>query len=357
MNLQIKNWCSLPTQMGVFRMYDTEDEKFSVISMGDIKNQGEQPLFRVHSSCRASEVFGALDCDCADQLRETMKRVATEGRGIVLYQHQEGRGHGLSLKIAAVRLIEKENLDTTEAFDSLGLEQDVRSYSEAVSLLKQLGIKAVRLVSNNPRKHQYLRDFGIQTFVVKTNPIVRPENKDYLYTKNKKLGHFLPLELGESNSEPVYFYHSDQPWGELSNFSAHAVFVDGVIWPTTEHYYQAQKFKEMSYKEKLRCCKTPMMAKSKAHSLSDEFGRSDWVSIRDSVMLNALRTKFSQHPDLAKKLLSSGERQLVELTENDEYWGDPGDGSGQNRLGHLLMQIRAELSARKNPTLTQVSKT
>jgi GTP cyclohydrolase II len=89
MKLQIHNWCNLPTPMGKFRMYDTTDDNISVISMGDINSQGEKPLFRVHSSCRASEVFGALDCDCADQLTETMKNIASEGKGIIVYQQQE----------------------------------------------------------------------------------------------------------------------------------------------------------------------------------------------------------------------------------------------------------------------------
>jgi len=343
MKLRTENWCWLPTAMGKFRMYDTTDDNISVICMGDIKSQGKLPLLRIHSSCRASEVFGALDCDCADQLTETMKNIAIEGRGLIVYQQQEGRGHGLSLKITAVHSMERDNLDTAQAFEKLGLEQDIRTYAEAVEFLKQLEISAVRLVSNNPRKHQYLNDCGIQTKMVNTNPNVRPENKDYLLTKNEKLGHLLPLETEGSTLRPVHFYHSDQPWGELSNFSRHSVFIDGVIWPTSEHYYQAQKFTIGEYKEHIRCCATPMQAKSEAHKFAKQFGRTDWMSIRESVMLTALRAKFAQHPDLAIKLLSTEDRKLIERTASDKYWGDPGDGTGQNRLGHLLMQVRAEL--------------
>lgn len=348
MNLQIENWCSLPTAMGEFRMYDTTDDNISVISMGDISKQGEQPLFRVHSSCRASEVFGALDCDCADQLTETMKRIASEGHGLIVYQQQEGRGHGLSLKINAVNAMKTRQLDTAEAFDWLGLEQDIRTYAEAVSILKQLKINVVRLISNNPRKQKYLNDHGIQNTMVNTSPNVRPENKEYLHTKNEKLGHMLPLESENDNSGPIYFYHSDQPWGELSNFSRHSVFIDSIIWPTTEHYYQAQKFNTKEHQEQVRCAATPMLAKSQAYKLLEQFGKTDWVRIRESVMLKALRTKFSQHPDLAIKLMGSCDRLLVELSNNDEFWGDPGDGSGQNRLGQLLMQVRTELKAQVN---------
>ena len=344
MSLQFNNWCNLPTALGKFRMYDTTDDNVSVISMGDICNQGNLPLFRVHSSCRASEVFGALDCDCADQLMQTMKKVASEGRGIIVYQQQEGRGHGLSLKISAVRSMELNQLDTAEAFDQLGIQQDIRTYETAISILNQLKIKAVRLISNNPRKYKYLNDHGIATETVPTNPNIRPENKVYLYTKNEKLEHFLPLETESNDSFPIFFYHSDQPWGEFSNFSRHSVFIDEVIWPTTEHYYQAQKFHCVQHQEKIRCALTPTLAKSIAYELQDQFGKTDWGNIRNAVMLKALRAKFGQHPNLASKLLSSNDRLLVEHTTTDEYWGDPGDGSGKNKLGQLLMQLRSELS-------------
>lgn len=351
MKLQFDNWCTLPTPMGDFRMYDTTNEDISVISMGDIKAQGEQPLFRVHSSCRASEVFGALDCDCNDQLMETMKRIASEGQGIIVYQQQEGRGHGLSLKIKAVRTMEVKQIDTAESFETLGLKQDIRTYSDAVELLKMLNIHRVRLVSNNPRKHQFLNSHGIDTAMVNTHPNIRPENEAYLHTKNQKLGHMLPLDSAVNTLAPIFFYHSDQPWGELSNFSRHAVFINGVIWPTTEHYYQAQKFASTETQDLIRCAPTPVLAKSKAKELQEQALRDDWDRVKESLMLMALRAKFSQHPELSKKLLSSGERELIELTDNDSFWGDPGDGTGENRLGQLLMQVRSELSHQTNKAL------
>ena len=343
MKVALDNWCTLPTPMGDFRMYDTGLEEVSVISMGDIQAVGPNPLLRVHSSCRASEVFGALDCDCADQLREAMKLMAIEGSGLIVYQHQEGRGHGLSLKINAVKKMERDGLDTAEAFERLGLEQDIRNYPEAVAVLQQLQIKEVRLVSNNPRKAAFLNTHGIQTSGVNTHPNIRPENADYLQTKNAKLGHLLPLDNQLQSDSPIHFYHSDQPWGEFSNFSKHSVFLNGKIWPTVEHYYQAQKFSEANHQEQIRCCLTPMKAKTLAYELSDQHGRTDWVNVRKQIMLEALESKFAQHPDLANKLLSSGERQLIEFTEKDDFWGDSGDGSGQNRLGQLLMQVRAEI--------------
>ena len=343
MNTGLKNWCALPTPMGEFRMYDSGDEHVRVVCLGDLEDQGPEPLLRMHSSCLASEVFGAVDCDCADQLREAMKLIATEGRGMVVHLHQEGRGHGLSQKIRAVYRMQRDGLDTVEAFDVLGLDHDPRSYGPAVHLLRRLGISSVRLISNNPRKKSYLQQHDLHVTLVNTHPTVRPENAEYLKTKKAKLGHQLPLEAEEASTDPVRFYHSDQPWGELSNFSRHSIYVSGRVWPTVEHYYQAQKFAGTPHEEAIRCCQTPMLAKVRSAALADQHRRQDWLSVKEAVMANGLRAKFGQHPDLATRLLMSGDRLLVEHTRNDAYWGDGGDGTGKNRLGLLLMQVRAEV--------------
>jgi len=328
--------------MGVFRMYDAGDENVRVITMGDIDNQGENPLLRIHSSCLASEVFGAQDCDCADQLRESMKFIATEGNGIIIHLHQEGRGQGLSEKIRAVRLMESDSLDTVQSFEQLGLEQDIRTYESAVELLKSLKIDAVRLISNNPRKRHYLENNNISVSSVNTHPNIRPENKEYLYTKMRKLGHLLPLGEQQKNDTDIRFYHSDQPGGYLSNFSLHSVFLEGVSWRTVEHYYQAQKFSANKIKQEIRLSATPTLAKSLAKEHQSE-RIPDWESKKESVMLAALRAKFLQHPDLGDLLKDTGTHRLVELTENDAYWAETTDGSGLNRLGVLLMKVRSEL--------------
>lgn len=343
MKMVFDNWCRLPTAMGEFRMYDAGDERLRVVCMGALHEQVPEPLLRLHSSCLASEVFGAVDCDCADQLREAMKMIATEGRGLIVHLDQEGRGHGLSWKIRAVNRMQHDGLDTVQAFNVLGLEQDTRRYEPAVNLLSELGISRVRLISNNPRKESYLQQHGVSVTRVNTHPTVRPENADYLQTKRTKLGHDLPLEECQDPDSTIRFYHSDQPWGELSNFSKHAVFIADRIWPTVEHYYQAQKFVNTPHEEEIRRCITPVLAKQRAIELSRNHCRGDWLSVREPVMLVGLRAKFTQHPNLAFQLRRSGERLLVEHTRNDAYWGDGGDGSGENRLGKLLMQIRAEL--------------
>lgn len=336
-------WCGLPTPMGEFRMYDSGDDHLRIVCLGEIEDQGVEPLLRIHSSCLASEVFGAVDCDCADQLRESMKLIATEGRGLIVHLHQEGRGQGLSQKIRAIHRMQQDGLDTVEAFDALGLEQDIRCYDAAVRLLQRLDIWSVRLISNNPRKSRYLQEHGVRVSMVNTHPTVRPESAEYLKSKKVKLGHQLPLEADGHLNGTIRFYHSDQPWGELSNFSRHAVFIGGRMWPTVEHFYQAQKFPNTPHEEAIRCCQTPMVAKVCATALTEKYRRQDWPAVKELVMLEGLRAKFGQHPDLANKLKRSGDRLLVEHTRNDTYWGDGGDGTGENRLGHLLMQVRAEL--------------
>lgn len=115
-------------------------------------------------------------------------------------------------------------------------------------------------------------------------------------------------------------------------------------WPTTEHYFQAQKFAGTEHEEAVRTCKTPSLAANMGRSRKLPL-RRDWESVKDQIMMEALRAKFTQHEDLKTTLLGTGDAKLVEHTENDSYWGDGGDGSGKNRLGQLLMKLREELRA------------
>ena len=156
MNIIYENWCDLPSTYGNFRMYDLKDENTRLLSYGPIENIGDDPLVRIHSSCIASEVFGAKDCDCADQLHEAMKLITNEKRGLIIHLHQEGRGQGLSKKIQAVSVMQKEKCDTVESFHRLNLELDVRTYEKPIEILKSLHISKVRLISNNPRKKTFL---------------------------------------------------------------------------------------------------------------------------------------------------------------------------------------------------------
>lgn len=345
-----RDYCELPTPHGVFRMYDSGDEMLRIVTFGDINEQGHKPMVRLHSSCLASEVFEARDCDCADQLREAMKVMAHDGAGIIFHLHQEGRGQGLSNKIQAVYKMQTQGLDTAEAFQTMGLKQDIREYGPAINILKTIGIEQVRLMSNNPRKRQALEEAGIGVEVVNTHPQVRPENAGYLQSKNDKLGHCLPLESAQDNSRsirnshPIRFYHSDQTWGEFSNFSQHAVYLQGKIWRTAEHFYQAQKFNDLALQERVRSSATPMLAKQTANQLAPQHLRADWHAVKEKVMEQVLFAKFDQHPELRQLLLSTQHRNIAEHTDNDSYWGDGGDGTGLNRLGVLIMQLRTQLS-------------
>ena len=144
--------------------------------------------------------------------------------------------------------------------------------------------------------------------------------------------------------ERILFYHLHEPFGELSNFARFPIEIDGSQWPTSEHYFQAMKFPHLpDLQERIRETRRA----SEARRLAWQPGvtlRADWDTARDRVMLTVLRAKFRQHPSLAALLLSTAGAELVEHTANDRYWADGGDGTGRNRLGELLMQVRDELA-------------
>ncbi|THF84850.1 NADAR family protein [Deinococcus sp. KSM4-11] len=142
--------------------------------------------------------------------------------------------------------------------------------------------------------------------------------------------------------EPILFYATDKPYGEFSNFSRHPIELDGLVWPTSEHYFQAQKFVGTPHVEEVRAQPTPMLAAQLGRRRDLPF-RTDWEAAKDDVMRVALHAKFTQHADLRALLLGTGEAVLVEHTRNDAYWADGGDGSGRNRLGELLMELRGQL--------------
>lgn len=153
--------------------------------------------------------------------------------------------------------------------------------------------------------------------------------------------------MPESTPRPVInFYSTTGEYGCFSNFSRHAITLKGKRWPTSEHYFQAQKFVGEPDEEEVRQSPKPSLAASMGRDRKRPL-RRDWEGVKERVMLDALRAKFTQHDDLKAVLLGTGDAVLVEHTANDSYWGDGGDGSGKNRLGHLLMQLRDELRAEK----------
>jgi N-glycosidase YbiA len=146
---------------------------------------------------------------------------------------------------------------------------------------------------------------------------------------------------GDAVSDVIRFYAVGDEYGCFSNFSSHPVKLKGKIWPTSEHYFQAQKFAGTPDEEEVRLAKSPMIAALMGRSRKRPL-RKDWESVKDSIMHGAVLAKFTQHADLRETLLGTGNATIVEHTEKDRYWGD-GDGSGENRLGQILMQVREEL--------------
>lgn len=140
----------------------------------------------------------------------------------------------------------------------------------------------------------------------------------------------------------ILFYRVDDAYGEFSNFASYPIKLKGRTWPTAEHFFQAQKFAGTEHEQAVRKAKSPMNAAHLGRSRKLPL-RRDWESVKDNIMREALRAKFTQHPELTSLLLTTGDAKLVEHTEKDRYWGDGGDGSGKNRLGQLLMELRIQL--------------
>jgi ribA/ribD-fused uncharacterized protein len=140
----------------------------------------------------------------------------------------------------------------------------------------------------------------------------------------------------------ILFYRVNEPYGEFSNFSSYPFELKGRVWPTSEHYFQAQKFAGTDQEEAIRLAESPMAAAVMGRS-REQMLRLGWESVKDDIMREALRAKFTQHPKLQALLLATGDAELVEHTTNDRYWADGGDGGGRNRLGQLLMELRNQL--------------
>jgi len=142
----------------------------------------------------------------------------------------------------------------------------------------------------------------------------------------------------------IYFFRPEDDYGEFSNHSPYPIELHGKTWPTTEHYFQAQKFTGTPQEEKIRREPSSQIAAQMGRDRNYPM-RPDWEAVKEDLMREALLAKFSQHPHLRERLLATGNAELVEHTTNDGYWGDGADGHGKNRLGMLLMELRAKLRA------------
>jgi hypothetical protein len=143
-------------------------------------------------------------------------------------------------------------------------------------------------------------------------------------------------------TEVINFYSVTDDYGWCSNFAAYPIQLRGKTWPTSEHYFQAQKFEDPADQEEVRQARTPMLAARMGRDRKRKL-RRDWESTKVSVMRDAVRARFSQHEDLKRLLLDTGDAKLIEHTPHDDSWGDGGDGSGKNMLGRILVEVREEL--------------
>jgi 3,4-dihydroxy 2-butanone 4-phosphate synthase/GTP cyclohydrolase II len=187
----------LPTEFGDFRVVaynnDVDRREHVALIKGDVDGQ-EDVLVRMHSECLTGDVFHSLRCDCGQQLHTSLRRIEEEGQGVLVYMKQEGRGIGLLNKIRAYQL-QESGADTVEANELLGFPADLRDYGIGVQVLLDLGIKSMRLMTNNPKKIIGLQGYGLS--VTEQVPItVTPNrhNASYLRVKREKMGHMIPAE-------------------------------------------------------------------------------------------------------------------------------------------------------------------
>lgn len=194
--IEVGNEADMPTRYGHFRLVPFRQTSTGQEHMALIKGEwkeDEPVLVRVHSSCATGDILGSMRCDCGEQLHKAMEMIDKEGKGVIIYMQQEGRGIGLMNKIAAYKL-QEEGLDTVEANIHLGFKPDERDYGCGAQMLRHLGIHKMRLLTNNPTKRVGLEAYGLE--IVENVPIeVKPNEYDYKYLKTKKdrMGHTLHL--------------------------------------------------------------------------------------------------------------------------------------------------------------------
>lgn len=193
-NIEKVSSAKLTSEYGIFditiykELYTDKEHVF--LSMGDYKNG----FTRIHSECLTGDVFFSRSCDCNNQLRYSLKKIAEDGKGAIIYLRQEGRGIGLGQKIKAYALQQNKGMDTVEANLHLGHKDDERDFHQAAWILKDQGYTSVKMFTNNPKKLSYLKKHGLEVEIQKGDVCVFSENYNYLYTKKTKMGHDIDLD-------------------------------------------------------------------------------------------------------------------------------------------------------------------
>lgn len=195
----------IPNEYGEYQLVlfenSVDDKEHLALVFGDVSEK-DDVMVRVHSECFTGDVLGSQRCDCGEQLQRAMQLIAEEGEGVVLYLRQEGRGIGLSEKLRAYNL-QDQGHDTVEANLLLGHQADSRDYTVAALMLEDLGVRSVRLLTNNPSKIEQLQELGIEisSRIPLTPILVNEQNRRYLFTKMTRMSHMLNLPFGEKSDD------------------------------------------------------------------------------------------------------------------------------------------------------------
>ena len=351
-NPVIKSYCDLFNIHGTLKQYDLGNDKIKVFSKKLIDKMDKNiiPFVRIHSACCNSEIFKATDCDCAQQLDESIKIINNCNNGILFYLDQEGRGHGYSKKISIIKNMQTNHLNTYDSCLDLGLECDIRDYQNVAIFLKKYGFTKIKLLSNNLNKQKMFNKYGIEIIIEKITGTYTHKNIDYLKSKQDNGGHknliiteIMLNKKHKKSQDIVNFYEKEDKYGEFSNFSNYPFVCDNKYWRTAEHYYQAQKFYlHPQIFNAIQKAKTPNLAKEIAIKYIDNIDQN-WKFKKIPFMYNALYAKFTQDDDLRKLLLKTKEKYIVEKTKYDDFWGNGKNGQGKNILGKLLMHLRDEI--------------
>lgn len=339
--MKFANECMIETEYGKFTFCvdDTLNDEIYIIRYGNWNDLCNRPLVRMHSACCFSEIFGDMSCDCKDQLKEAMKLIAQEEKGIIFYLKQEGRGQGIINKTKAIGYMQHKKCNTDVAYRDLSYEIDSRDYREVAAILLEKNITSIKLLTNNPSKIAGLKQEGIDVETVNFAVPLQKENFKDVLVRNFKHNHIAP---------DIRFGSRHEKFGFLSNLSSHSIKYKHpnqkktTVWPTVEHAYQACKFEGEPEIELIRKQTDPLQAKKVSYD-NQLAWKKDWERQKVKIMRSLLSKKIKQHKEIEQNLLLTHTSKLIESSENDLFWGQNSRGDGENKLGKLWVELREGL--------------